>query len=94
MERQAPDVEPRDVQGVERHDTGGVHGSSGAPRSSQWNWLTRFLSNTQTSPSRISVGDLSAVMAPRVRENDSAKPPRFYVPFFVRLRRLVADRPV
>jgi hypothetical protein len=63
VERQAPDVEPRDVQGVERHDTGGVHGSSGAPRSSQWNWLTRFLSNTQTSPSRISVGDLSAVMA-------------------------------
>jgi hypothetical protein len=38
-------------------NTGGVHGSSEF-RSSKWNWLMRPLSNTQASPSRMSVRGL------------------------------------
>src|SRR5688572_20315973 len=47
--------------------TAGVHGSSVTARPSRWNWLMRFLSSTQTPPSRTSVGAFNAAIAQRAR---------------------------
>jgi hypothetical protein len=67
VQRQPADVEPVNVQTVEGHEHWRCARLVGDRPASRWNWLTRFLSNTQTSPSRISVGAFSAAIAARAR---------------------------